>query len=165
MRLRAITDRLRAAVQLASAEELERPPRPRSATGGRLFIPERLHQIVTYLTEVADPDTVLEKLGRTRADLRSMEGDDEISQCLETRRDALVATSWRLEPGEGEVTDWIHGQLERHLERIQSAVWSAVPYGYSVARAVYEPPEPGAGKNALIGGLADVEELEFERFS
>lgn len=149
----------------AAAEELAPQPGRRTAGGRRLFMPERLDSLVVQLTELPDPDTVLEKLGRTRADLRGMEGDDEIAQCLETRRDALIATPWRLEPGDGEVVEWIAGQLDRHLDSMLSAIWSAIPYGYSVMRPVYEKPEAGAPASARIGGLADVEELEFERFT
>lgn len=140
------------------------PPGNDTASAGRMFTPDRLDELVSR-GALPDPDTVLEKLGRTRADLRQMEGDDEVSQVIETRRDALVATPWRLEGGDQPVNDWLTEQVTPHIGALLGGTWGAVPYGYSVVRPVYMEPEPGAPAGAFIGGLAAVEELEFERFT
>ena len=160
--LKAIAERFVGTLRLSRKGE---PTATRLTSANRLYLPDRLDGLIQELAELPDPDTVLEKLGRSRADLRAMEGDDEISQCIETRRDALIATPWHLEPGDGEITDWVWRQLERNIEPLLSTAWSAVPYGYSIARAVYEEPEPGSPSGAYIGGLAGVEQLEFELFS
>ena len=58
-------------------------------------------QFLTYLLELGDPDETLRKLGMNRTHLRALEGDDEISAAMDTRREAVIATAWRLEPGTG----------------------------------------------------------------
>lgn len=132
-----------------------------SVSSRKIFNHDNLDQVAGMLSAVPDPDTVLQKLGRTRADLRAMEGDDEVAQCLDTRRDAVVSMPWRLEPGEGAVTDWLWSELDAHWESIISAAWSSVPYGYSIMRPVYRPADDGR----RIGGLAWVDDMPIELFS
>jgi phage gp29-like protein len=96
-----------------------------------------IDQLVGLLTQFQDPDTVLQEAGLTRKDLRRLESDDEISGALETRLSACHTTPWRLSPGEGAVTEFIHKQLEAHMETLVNAAWGATPYGYSVQEIIY----------------------------
>jgi hypothetical protein len=84
------------------------------------------------LTQMPDPDEVLEEAGLGREDLRKLEGDDEISTALETRQDAVSATPWRIEPGEGPEFDFAYPQVKAFIEKIIQVAWAAIPYGYSV---------------------------------
>jgi hypothetical protein len=68
---------------------------------------QAVHQFVTWLTRFPDPDETLRKAGLTRASLRVLEFDDEVSQCIDTRREALIATPWRIEPFPSPATEWL----------------------------------------------------------
>ena len=102
-----------------------------------LFTDVALEQVLTTLMRMADPDLVLTQLGMSRADLRKLETDDEISAALETRREAVIATPWRLEPYEPEPSRWLGEELAPHIEPLLRGAWGAVPYGYSVQEVVY----------------------------
>lgn len=148
---------------LLLAKQPQVSPPPLAAGGGRYFNPDSLDEVMQLLSTVQDPDAVLLKLGRTRADLRGMEGDDEITQALDTRREAVLSTPWRLEAGDDEIAMWVSDQITPHYAAIVSSAWSAVPYGYSVMRPIYSRPVPG--EPGAIGGLSDIQELEFENFT
>lgn len=105
-----------------------------------LYQPVAIEQVVGILSRLPDPDDVLLKLGLGRHELRKLETDDEIAAALETRRDAVVATPWRLEPYEGEAAEWLWLELEPHIEALMRGAWEAVPYGYSVIEVVYRRP-------------------------
>ncbi|MEQ9736280.1 MAG: hypothetical protein RLN67_03570, partial [Algiphilus sp.] len=118
------------------------------AAGGMLFDEFAIDRIWTALTRVPDPDATLRQAGITREKLRLLESDDEISAALETRRDALVNTPWRLEPYDvdtdiGTPVDWVWRELEPWMDCLLRDAWGAVPYGYSVLEAVYEPRTDG----------------------
>ncbi len=84
-----------------------------------------------------DPDSILEKLGLPRSEMRKMEYDDEIYTALETRLNAILSMPWRLEPSTGNVAEFIHDEIETKLELIIRGVFQAVKYGYSVLEIVY----------------------------
>jgi len=67
-------------------------------------------QAIDWL-QFPDVDEVLVKAGLNRANLRTLEADDEVSQCIETRRDALISTPWRLEPQQSRASQWLSEQL------------------------------------------------------
>ena len=94
-------------------------------------------RVLQHLTTVPDPDLMLQKAGIARQYLRYLELDDEVAQCVETRKDALVATPWRLEPNQTRGAKWLTAQLEPHIETIERIVMSAVFYGYSVMEVTY----------------------------
>lgn len=121
-----------------------------------LFSDIAIEQVVYSLMRLPDPDLVLQKLGMGRHELRKLETDDEVSAALETRREAVVATPWRLEPYDSEPVQWLLSMLEPHMERLLRGAWSAVPYGYSVIEVVY-------AKGDRIG-IANVQEKPLEWF-
>lgn len=69
-----------------------------------LFVDVALENVVSSLSKLPDPDLVLAQAGLGRQELRKLETDDEISAALETRREAVIATPWRLEPYDSEPT-------------------------------------------------------------
>ena len=91
---------------------------------------------LSALTAVGDPDLVLQKLGKGRHDLRVLESDDEIAAALETRREAVINTTWVLD-GDGPVADRISAWLKMELGAVLRGAWSAAPYGFSVLRAAW----------------------------
>jgi phage gp29-like protein len=153
MRLPEPLSRLGAAIGRAFAAAPSSPP-----ARGQLFGEQAVDAFLDGIIGSSDPDEVLRKIGRTRADLRILEGDDEISAALETRANAVLATSWRLEPSEGDVAQFVREQLEPIAEDLVFSSWRAVPYGYSVQEAVYQRTEAGRI------GLARLVEKPFEWF-
>ena len=121
-----------------------------------LFTDVALEQVVNSLARLPDPDLVLAQQGLGRQELRKLETDDEISAALETRREAVIATPWRLEPYDSEPAEWLWETLAPHIEGVLRGAWTAVPYGYNVLEAVY-------AKGPRIG-LARIEEKPMEWF-
>lgn len=111
--------------------------KPQKPAAQKLYNDQAVNDLVSLLTQFSDPDQVLMEAGLSRADLRRLESDDEISAAMETRVNAVLSTPWRLEPGDGAVYDFVMPQLHEHLEGIINAAWKAVPYGYSVIEAIY----------------------------
>jgi hypothetical protein len=69
------------------------------------------------------------KAGLSRSELRKLEGDDEITAASDTRREAVIATPWHLEAGDGkEATgpdvDFILEQITPWLETMARAAWA-----------------------------------------
>lgn len=145
------------AVALAVADN-----RPRTGTLGlaALLNEQALDELTDLLTRLPDPDLVLQQAGIARADLRRLEGDDEIAAALETRREAVIATPWRLEPWkDSPVSAWIWDEIEPHLDDLARGAWQAIPYGYSVIEVVYR----ALGGGRL--GIARLAEKPLEWFS
>ena len=118
--------------------------RPRAGLAA-LLREEAVDTLVDALTRLPDLDETLARAGITRADLRSLEHDDDISGLLETRREAVVAMPWRLSPwvDEDPSAAWIWDQIEPHLPGLVRDIWQAVPYGYSVVECVYRRTADG----------------------
>lgn len=114
-------------------------------SGRKLYDDEAVYEFVNWLTRFPDPDEVLRKAGLTRASLRTLEHDDEIAQCLDTRREALLATPWRLEPQQPRLNKWLTKEIEPHMHDIICCAFNAVLYGYSVAEVVYARSEGRIG--------------------
>lgn len=100
-------------------------------------------RIVSFLTTIPDPDEMLLRAGIKRHHLRSLELDDEVSQCIETRREAVVATPWRLEPNQTRIGRWLVDELEAHIDDLKRGVIDARFYGYSVIEVVFRKAERG----------------------
>jgi phage gp29-like protein len=115
-------------------------------------------QIERLLTQMPDPDQTLLKAGLKRTDLRALESDDEIAAAIETRRESLIATPWRLEPGTGRAVNFIWEQLDAHLPNVLRTAFNAVLYGYSVQEVIYKKLD-----NGRIG-IGSVVEKPFEWF-
>lgn len=123
------------------------------------------HQAVAFasrylsdLTHMGDPDQVLAKAGIHRHQLRSLEFDDEISAAIETRREALIGTPWRLEPNTSRASKWVAEEITPHIEHVLSAAFNALLYGYSVQEVIY------IRRNDGRIGLSEVSEKPFEWF-
>lgn len=98
-----------------------------------------IDRFAVALTRLPDPDDVLRRAGMQRHDLKRLEFDDEISSALETRREAAVASPWRLDGSGGNSGNakWVEEEIRRVADAALSGFWQAVPYGYSVSEAVY----------------------------
>lgn len=90
------------------------------------------------LTYALDPDVVLKGLKKHRADLELLLTDPDVKQAVNTRLDALIATPFRLEPGEGALSDFIWDNLTSFMPQIMEHTMRARLYGYSVAERVYQ---------------------------
>ena len=131
----------------------------RTPTLSALLTEQAIDQLADLLIRLPDPDEVLWRAGITRADLRRLEGDDEIAAALETRREALVATPWRLEPYEDSpAAQWVWDELSPHLHALLRGAWSAVPYGYAVQEVMWRKTPDGRL------GLARISEKPLEWF-
>lgn len=120
---------------------------------------QAVDNLVYWLGSLPDVDETLAAAGLSRTALRKVQSDDEIATALETRREAVVAAPWRLEPWEeNSVTEWLWAELEPHLPQLIRDIWHAVPYGYSVIEAVYARKADGRI------GIARVGEKPFEWF-
>lgn len=107
---------------------------------------QALSGLMNALSNIQDPDTILQKAGLTRKDLKRLETDEEIYTALETRLAAVVAVRWRLDPQDDtpeEASDFIKATLAPHIETLIHGVWQAVPYGYSVVELIYQQLEGG----------------------
>lgn len=118
------------------------PPKPQLGGGQSLFAPFAVDQFANLLFALPDPDEILKKAGKNRQHLRELLGDDEISAALDTRRDAVIGTPWRLQGEDGDSTservEFLREQVERHFEDLVGAAWNAAPFGYSVIELVWE---------------------------
>lgn len=112
---------------------------PKAPAPGLLLTEQAVDSVFDYLSTNVDTDIVLQRAGLTRSDLRELMYDDEISAAMETRQSSVESTPWRLEPGEGAVTDYVWGELELHIDNLISGAFSALAFGYSVIELVYEP--------------------------
>jgi phage gp29-like protein len=119
-------------------------------------------QVATYrffdwLAGIPDPDEVLRRTGRQRQDLRELLRDSEVSQAIDTRREAVIATPWHLEPEARGAARFVAEELTPHMPRLISGAFDAVLYGYSVLEAVY------IRRGARVG-VAAIHQPPFEWF-
>jgi phage gp29-like protein len=103
-----------------------------------LYSEVAFNHVLEWFTTVPDPDLMLQKAGIQRYQLQFLELDDEVAQCVETRKDAVIATPWRLEPNQTRLAKALTAQLEPHIVAIERAVMSAVFYGYSVLEITWQ---------------------------
>lgn len=94
-------------------------------------------KMMDYFFYAVDADELLAKAGIERYKLRSLEQDDEICQCIETRTDAVMATGWRVEPNDTRAGKWLTEELTPHVEDMMRGFMDAIWYGYSVQEVVY----------------------------
>lgn len=126
-----------------------------------LFTEQATDTFLRFMSNMADPDEVLRKAGITRVMLRALTGDDEITAALDTRREALLSTEWRLEAQSDtpeELMAYVEEQFTPHAERFLRACMEALPFGYSVQEAIYIRTAEGRV------GIAELTEKPFEWF-
>lgn len=115
---------------------------------------ERLFALFATLP---DPDEAIRRAGIQRYQLRAVEMDDEVTAALDTRREAVLSTPWRLEGGTARARSELQDELAPHIEALLRGCFAAVPYGYSVIEVIYR----NDGQRA---GIARVSEKPFEWF-
>jgi len=111
--------------------------------GRKLFVDIAIDQMGHMLDVLTESDLALEQLGIERPHLRVLEYDDEVSAALDTRREAVVSTPWRFEPGTGPISTFLWDELTPHMDTILRQTWNAVLYGYSVQEILYKQREDG----------------------
>ncbi|OTG79399.1 phage portal protein family protein [Acinetobacter sp. ANC 4648] len=99
----------------------------------------------------ADIDEVLKQAGVSRQRLSVLLFDDEISQAMETRLDAVLNAPWRFIEDQGEQTVFLKELFTRWQFEIVSSAWDACPYGYSVMEINYKVDENNYFTIAEIG--------------
>ncbi len=129
-----------------------------ASSDGALTIPFSADQFINQLSYLGDFDDAMLALGVTRLQLRFMEGDDEISGALDTRRDSCVSTPWFLDGEGGEPQDFVYAELSTRIKDILRYAWEAVPYGYSIQQIYWGPR---LNKRIGIDGVRDE---DIERF-
>lgn len=102
-----------------------------------------VENLTSMMGRKADVDEVLRQAGLSRQRLSVLMTDDEISQAMETRLDAVVNAPWRLIEDHGEQTQFLIEQIKYWHNEIVSGAWEACPYGYSVMEAVYAQLDDG----------------------
>lgn len=117
---------------------------------------EAYSRALQFFSTVPDPDLLLQKIGIRRHQLRLLELDDEIYQCMETRTDAVIGTPWRIEPNQTRSSKWTTAQLMPHMETCIRAVMSAVYYGYSVIEITWK-----MDNNRITIGRVDERPIEW----
>ncbi len=95
-------------------------------------------QTLREMTILPDPDVVLSKLGKSRADLEVIEYDADVYQALDTRRDVLISSPLRLEPANSEEAAFIAEYLFPYTTSIIESAFPARLYGMSVTQCRYE---------------------------
>jgi hypothetical protein len=126
-----------------NALALASPPPDKKAAA--LYSEQATYQLLRWMTVLPDPDTVLRKAGIPRHRLRELEADDEVTQCLETRRDALLGVPWHLEPFEDQASKYLTAEIQPIAADLLRWIFEAVPYGYSVIELVYRQDGPRIG--------------------
>lgn len=121
-----------------------------------------IDRVLTRFGWLGEADEVLARVGLNRTHLRALEADEEIFSNLETRRFAAINTPWRFEHPQSRVTKFFTDTFAPHMDSLLTALWGAVPYGYSVVEVVYT--EPGDPFNRMPGrfGIGQVIEVPFE---
>jgi phage gp29-like protein len=120
--------------------DVSEAPKPATAS---LYTDVAVSQLIGLMTSLPEMDQVLLAAGITRASLSKLETDDEIFQALRTRRDAVIATPWRLEPGTGNVTEFIIEELTPIMDTLVGNAWRAISYGYNVQEVIYKERQDG----------------------
>lgn len=131
---------------------------PPPTTASRISATKVVDSIFNSVTQAQSSliERELRRVGITRKDLRSLLLDDEIFTAVETRRAAVDATPWQLEPSENALSQTVSDIIEPHIKTIITAAIDATLYGYAVIELVWEE------NNGIT--LKDVRNLPFEWF-
>lgn len=122
-----------------------------------LYSEQAFDRMLHYMTTIPDPELLLQKAGIERYMLRQCLINPEIAQCVNTRRDAVFGTPFRLEPNQTRAAKWLHDTYLPFRRIVTAATVNAVLMGYAVVEATY----------ALVGGrivIARLDERPMEWF-
>ena len=133
-------------------------------TGGMdsLASASSIDRMLTRFGWLGDADEVLSRLGINRAQLRSMEADEEIFSNLETRRFSVTNTPWRFEHPQARAGKFFNDAFAPHMDALLTNLWSAIPYGYAVTEIVYCEPNDPANPTPGRYGIAETIDVPFE---
>ncbi|EJO35841.1 PF06074 family protein [Acinetobacter radioresistens WC-A-157] len=123
---------------MAKSKNKQKETKPKSAG---LMTSVAVENLAFAMGRAADVDEVLRKAGLSRQRLLVLMTDDEISQAMETRLDAVLNAPWRFVEDHGEQTRFLKELFTKWHFEIVSGAWEACPYGYSVLEANYKIDE------------------------
>lgn len=109
----------------------------KALSNGSLYSQEAVSQFYK-LSKQLDLDETLRKAGIRRHRLAILLDDDEISQAVETRIDALLATPFRIEPSDTPEAILLMQEIKKWFAEIATGSINALLFGYSVLEAVYD---------------------------
>ena len=108
----------------------------RALSNGHLYSQEAVSQFYKASKQI-DLDETLRKAGIQRHRLAILLDDDEISQAVETRVDALLATPFRFEPSDTDESLLLMKEIKEWFAEIATGSINALLFGYSVQEMVY----------------------------
>lgn len=109
-----------------------------------------IDRMMMFLTQTSDTDELMMKIGVPRHRLKQLEIDDEVTQCIETRRDAICAVPWRIEPNKSKAAQYVTGTLANHIEHLLHDIFDANSYGYSVDEAIFKMDGSMKGLDRIV---------------
>lgn len=108
----------------------------KALSNGHLYSQEAVSQFYKASKQI-DLDETLRKAGIQRHRLAILLDDDEISQAVETRIDALLATPFRFEPSDTPESILLMQEIKEWFAEIATGSINALLFGYSVQELVY----------------------------
>lgn len=114
----------------------------KALSNGSLYSQEAVSQFYKFSKQI-DLDETLRKAGIKRHRLAILLDDDEISQAVETRVDALLATPFRFEPSDTPESILLMQEIKKWFAEIATGSINALLFGYSVLEAVYDQTDGG----------------------
>jgi hypothetical protein len=114
----------------------------KALSNGSLYSQEAVSQFYKFSKQI-DLDETLRKAGIKRHRLAILLDDDEISQAVETRVDALLATPFRFEPSDTPEAILLMQEIKEWFAEIATGSINALLFGYSVLEAVYDQADDG----------------------
>jgi len=123
---------------MAKSKNKQKETKPKSAG---LMTSVAVENLAFAMGRAADVDEVLRQAGLSRQRLSVLMTDDEISQAMETRLDAVLNAPWRFIEDHGKQTIFLKELFTKWHFEIVSGAWEACPYGYSVLEANYKIDE------------------------
>ena len=108
----------------------------KALSNGSLYSQEGVSQFYKFSKQI-DLDETLRKAGIQRHRLAILLDDDEISQAVETRIDALLATPFRFEPSDTPEAILLMQEIKEWFAEIATGSINALLFGYSVQEMVY----------------------------
>lgn len=126
---------------MAKSKNKDKAPK-KALSKGSLYSQEAVSQFYK-LSKQIDLDETLRKAGIKRHRLAILLDDDEISQAVETRVDALLATPCRFEPSDTQEAILLMQEIKEWFAEIASGSINALLFGYSVLEAVYDQADDG----------------------